>query len=82
MIIAMPLIETDVNTGTCFKVMFRGYEISVAVDDSCGAFDSMHRSNIAVFVGETDVTETFGGPWSGAEGLYEAMVAVAGRTEA
>ena len=33
----------------CTKIPYKGYEISIAMDDSCGAFDTLRRSDICVF---------------------------------
>lgn len=33
----------------CTKIPYKGYEISIAMDDSCGAFDTLCRSDIRVF---------------------------------
>lgn len=33
----------------CTKIPYKGYEISIAMDDSCGAFDTLRRSDIRVF---------------------------------
>lgn len=48
----------------CMKINFHGYEISIAVDDSCGAFkDQLARTDIRVYndLG-ADVTTNFGIP--------------------
>jgi hypothetical protein len=42
----------------CCKIPYKGYEISIAMDDSCGAYDSLSRSSICVFRDGEDVTES------------------------
>lgn len=43
----------------CTRIPYKGYEISIAMDDSCGTFDHYYRSSIAVYLGEKYVTEQF-----------------------
>lgn len=43
----------------CTKIPYKGYEISIAMDDSCGAYDHYSRSNIAVFKGADCVSHLF-----------------------
>jgi hypothetical protein len=45
----------------CVKVPYKGYEVSIAMDDSCGAFDYYGRGDIAVFHGGDNVTVTMFG---------------------
>lgn len=63
---------SHVNT----KIMFHGYEISVASDDSCGTMDHLKRTDIRIFKGDEDVTGQFADSstvlWS-AEDLFEVM---------
>lgn len=33
----------------CTKIPYKGYDISIAMDDSCGAMNSYSRSRIAVY---------------------------------
>ena len=33
----------------CVKIPYKGYEISIAMDDSCGAFRDLQRSDLCVF---------------------------------
>lgn len=42
---------------TCTKIMFGGFEISIAMDDSCGAMENLSRSDIQVY----KLTNTEGG---------------------
>ncbi len=45
----------------CCKIPYRGYEISIAMDDSCGTLTTFGRSDIRIFRDwdEKDVTEEF-----------------------
>jgi hypothetical protein len=45
----------------CCKIPYKGYEISIAMDDNCGVLDTYGRSNIRVFrdYDNTDVTSQF-----------------------
>lgn len=43
----------------CTKIPYKGYEISIAMDDSCGVMEVYGRSSIAVFRGPDDVTPMF-----------------------
>lgn len=90
MSIYTPLAATIVGKGcqTCTKIDFRGLEISISMDNSCAPAYSrdLFRTEVRVFdhkrgkrADETDVTEEYGGPWRDAEGLYEAMNAIAAR---
>lgn len=90
MTIYTPLAALLVAPGcqTCTKIEFRGYEISISMDNSCAEPNTrdLSRTEVCIFdkrLGEasreTDVTEEFGGPWHDAEGLYEAMTAIAKR---
>lgn len=91
MTIYTPLAAVIVGKGcqTCTKVEFRGLEISISMDNSCAPAYSrdLFRTEVRIFdnsrgtsISETDVTEEFGGPWRDAEGLYEAMRAIAARS--
>ncbi len=45
----------------CCKIPYGDYEISIAMDDSCGRLDTMRRSDIRIFniYSHTDVTDQF-----------------------
>ena len=45
----------------CCKIPYKGYEISIAMDDSCGAFEHYSRSDIRIFrdYDDKDVTSFF-----------------------
>lgn len=45
----------------CTKIPYKGYEISIAMDDSCGAMKDYGRSDIRVFCDATaeDVSDKF-----------------------
>jgi len=45
----------------CAKFKYKGYEISIAMDDSCGALPNLSRSDIRVYrdYDGKDVTEQF-----------------------
>jgi hypothetical protein len=45
----------------CCKIPYKGYEISIAMDDSCGVFNEYIRSDIRVFreYDDADVTDQF-----------------------
>lgn len=44
----------------CTKIPYRGYEISVAMDDSCGTAEHYYRSDIRVYDNHgNDITEAF-----------------------
>lgn len=45
----------------CVKIPYKGYEISIAMDDSCGGMDTLRRSNIRVYRewDDADVTDQF-----------------------
>jgi hypothetical protein len=45
----------------CTKIPYKGYEISIAMNDSCGAFDYYGRANIAVYQGDDNVAVTLFG---------------------
>lgn len=45
----------------CTKIPYKGYEISISMDDSCGAMASYSRSSIAVFRGADNVSHLFHG---------------------
>ena len=73
---------------TCTKIMFRGFEISIAMDDRClGGNRPLTRSVLAVFKGDKDVTYRFRGVSNNAtengildckaEDLYKVMQAIA-----
>lgn len=57
-----PKIENSMHQACC-KIPYKGYEISIAMDDSCGVFDTLRRSDIRVFrdYDGKDVTENFYG---------------------
>lgn len=61
----------------CIKIQFGGYEISIAMDDSCGALPNLSRTEIRVYrlSDDVDVTAQFGGPLYGCSGedLYGLM---------
>jgi hypothetical protein len=40
----------------CVRIPYKAYEISIACDDSCGAFEDLRRSEIRIFKDEKDVT--------------------------
>lgn len=87
MSIYTPLAATIVGKGcqTCTKIDFRGLEISIAMDNSCAPAYSrdLRRAEVRIYdnsIGKEDLTEEYGGPWHDAEGLYEAMNAIAART--
>jgi hypothetical protein len=43
---------------TCTKILFMGYEISIAMDASCGPGD-LSRADIRVYLDDVDVTCKF-----------------------
>lgn len=45
----------------CTKIPYKGYEISISMDDSCGALPVYARSNIAVWHGGRNVTHNLFG---------------------
>lgn len=50
-----------VPNGVCCKISYKGYEISIAMDDSCGALKEYSRTDIRVFAesDDSDVTVQF-----------------------
>ena len=40
----------------CVKIPYKGFEVSVAFDDSCGTAEHYVRSYIRVYLGASDVT--------------------------
>lgn len=46
------------NPNVCIKFDRKGYEISLAIDSSCGPGD-LRRGEIRIFNGEQDVTSSF-----------------------
>lgn len=55
-------VKTD-GSHACIKIPYKGYEISIALDDSCGAFTYLGRANIKVYrvIDEfEDVSSQFG----------------------
>lgn len=58
----------------CCKIPYKGYEISIAMDDSCGVLEEYSRSDIRVFRDwdGKDVTEEF---CKIAQGMYLAATA-------
>jgi len=44
----------------CTKIPYKGYVISIAMDDSCGAFPDYRRSSLSVFHNGAIVTDLFG----------------------
>lgn len=44
---------------SCCKIPYKDYEISIAMDDSCGAMRECSRSDIRVYVDHQDVTTLF-----------------------
>lgn len=87
MTIYTPLAALIVAKGmqTCTKINFCGLEISISMDNSCAPAYSrdLRRTEIRVFDNNgsrsVDVTEDYNGPWYDADGLYEAMNAIAKR---
>lgn len=68
------------NKSTCTKVMFHGYEISIAMDSSHGPGD-LSRSDIRVYRDNRDVSEDFHAPdcnmiYGTAEELFRVMKAI------
>lgn len=61
------------------KIIFHGYEISIAMDDSCGVLKDFSRTEIRVFKGEDDVTTQFskGYHQSTGDDLFEIMQQIA-----
>lgn len=57
----------DGTKQACCKIPYKGYEISIAMDDSCGAYTTLCRSDIRVFRDRDsqDVTSDFYGDLSG-----------------
>jgi hypothetical protein len=41
------------------KIEFKGYQISIAMDDSCGTMEHYSRTDIRIYHGDSDVTENF-----------------------
>jgi hypothetical protein len=39
----------EMYKSACCKIPYKGYEISIAMDDSCGAFEQYNRSDIRIF---------------------------------
>jgi len=59
----------------CTKIIFRGFEISISMDDFCGALQQLSRTNIRVYKGQgfyEDVTDYFGFN-TNAEDLFDIM---------
>lgn len=48
------------NTQICVKEVVNGFEISIAFDDSCGAFHNLTRGDIRVYCvsDDSDITES------------------------
>jgi hypothetical protein len=55
-----PKIPESMSVACC-KIPYKGYEISIAMDDSCGVHDTLCRSDIRVYrdSDDKDVTEEF-----------------------
>ena len=51
---------------SCVKIPYLGFEISIAVDDSCGAFDKLCRSDLRIYAnngqGNDVIAEIMGNP--------------------
>jgi hypothetical protein len=45
----MTICAPKLQGHACTRILYKGYEISIAMDDSCGAFNDYSRSSIAVF---------------------------------
>lgn len=54
----MFVVETNRGHGVCIKFQNRDgtREVSIAADDSCGAFEHMERCDIRCFMSNLDVT--------------------------
>lgn len=48
-----------IEGSACTKILFHGYEISIAMDDSCGMAIDLIRSSIRVYHNNLDVTDRF-----------------------
>jgi hypothetical protein len=75
---------SSTSKSVCFKILFRGFEISVACDDSCGALSQLSRTEVRVFregPGGEDVTDSFFGPFENTglsgEDLFKLMGRIA-----
>lgn len=59
-----PIWSPKISNGTkqaCCKIPYKGYEISIAMDDSCGTHVILCRSDIRVFrdADGADITDRF-----------------------
>lgn len=73
---------------TCTKIMFHGYDISMAFDNSCGGMGRrLGRSYLKVFLGEKDVTSKFSPDHVGemcaftSHDLFDVMKKIESRTK-
>lgn len=83
--------SSDTNH-TCTKINFRGFEISIAMDDRClGGNRPLTRSSLVVYKGDQEVTSHFAGLHNTDNGailevegetLFEVMQAIAKETPA
>jgi hypothetical protein len=58
------------------KIRFRGYEISIAMDDSCGKLRQLSRTEIAVFRDDKEVSSEFRHASGDAENLFLLMKSI------
>ena len=49
----------DDSGHACTKILFKGYEISLVMDDSCGCLNHYGRVDVRVFKNDEDVTKEF-----------------------
>ena len=64
------------------RILFCGYEISIAMDDSCGVLQDLARVDIRVFDrNNEDVTDQFRYPLGTAAGLYALMQEISKKGE-
>ena len=49
----------DESGHACTKIVLKGYEISIAMDDSCGCLNKYGRVDVKVFKNDEDVTKQF-----------------------
>lgn len=70
------LIPAHRTAAICTKIILNGREISIALDDSCGAFMKLSRVNVRVYEGEEDVTDSLvppDGSWMNGPELLALM---------
>lgn len=65
----------------CTKIPYKGYEISIAMDDSCGVMEVYGRSGIVVFKGADCVSHLFFDGAAQCDATAENLIAIFSRID-